>query len=144
MVVMEKVSQYERVFNRFDENGDGKISPAELRQCVEAIGGEKLSTEDAEAAVANLDSDGDGLLGFDDFVKFLEGVKEEDKVNDLKEAFKLYDVDGSGCITPRSLEKMLCKLGDSRSLDECQLMISKFDLDGDGKISFEEFKVMML
>lgn len=144
MVIMEKLSQYERVFNRFDENGDGKISPAELRQCVEAIGGEKLSTEDAEAAVKNLDSDGDGLLGFDDFVKFLEGVKEEDKVNDLKEAFKLYDVDGSGCITPRSLKKMLSKLGDSRSLDECHLMISKFDLDGDGKISFEEFKVMML
>ncbi|CAI8612148.1 unnamed protein product [Vicia faba] len=141
---MDKVSQYERVFNRFDENGDGKISPAELRQCVEEIGGEKLSTEDAEAAMANLDSDGDGLLGFDDFLKFVDGVKEEDKVNDLKEAFKLYDVDGSGCITPRSLEKMLSKLGDSRSLDECQLMISKFDLDGDGKISFEEFKVMML
>ncbi|CAL5191578.1 unnamed protein product [Lathyrus oleraceus] len=144
MVVMDKVSQYERVFNRFDENGDGKISPAELRQCVEAIGGEKLSAADAEVAVANLDSGGDGLLGFDDFVKFLDGVKEEDKVNDLKEAFKLYDPDGSGCITPRSLEKMLSKLGDSRSLDECQLMISKFDLDGDGKISFEEFKVMML
>jgi len=142
--VMAKVSQYERVFNRFDENGDGKISPAELRQCVEAIGDEKLSAEDVEAAVAILDSDGDGLLGFDDFVKFVEGAKEEEKVNDLKEAFKLYEMDGSGCITPRSLKRMLSRLGDSRSIDECQLMISKFDLDGDGKISFDEFKVMML
>jgi calcium-binding protein CML len=144
MVVMDKVSQYERVFKRFDENGDGKISPAELRQCVEAIGDEKLSAKDAETAVTILDSDGDGLLGFDDFVKFVDGVKEEDKVNDLKEAFKLYDMDGSGCITPRSLKRMLSRLGDSRSIDECQLMISKFDLDEDGKISFDEFKVMML
>ncbi|MCI74444.1 calcium-binding protein CML38-like, partial [Trifolium medium] len=74
--VMEKGSQYERVFKRFDENGDGKISPAELRQCVEAISDEKLSQKDAEAAVRTLDLDGDGLLGFDDFVKFVEGVKE--------------------------------------------------------------------
>ncbi|GAU33327.1 hypothetical protein TSUD_165930 [Trifolium subterraneum] len=106
---MDKVSQYERVFKRFDENGDGKISPAELRQCIEAIGDEKLSEKDAEAAVTILDSDGDGLVGFDDFVKFVEGVKEEDKVNDLKEAFKLYDMDGSGCITPRSLKRMLSR-----------------------------------
>ncbi|KAM5581961.1 putative calcium-binding protein CML19 [Rosa sericea] len=139
---MDKLAQYERVFNQFDGNGDRKISPLELQQCVEAIGGE-LSSSEAEAAVEYLDSDRDGLLGFDDFVKFVEEGDEEEKVNDLREAFKMYDMDGCGCITPKSLKRMLSRLGESRSVDECKVMIARFDLNGDGVLNFDEFKVMM-
>ncbi|XP_057718185.1 putative calcium-binding protein CML19 [Arachis stenosperma] len=109
-MVMDKLSQYERVFNHFDENGDGKISASELKQCVEEVGGE-LSAKEAEVAVTLLDLDGDGLLGLDDFVRFVEGGEEEEKVNDLREAFKMYEMDGSGCITPKSLKRMLSRLG---------------------------------
>ncbi|XP_061364648.1 putative calcium-binding protein CML19 [Gastrolobium bilobum] len=140
---MDKVTQYVRVFNHFDENGDGRISPSELRQCVVAIGG-KLSPEEAEAAVELLDLDEDGLVGLDDFVRFVEGGKEEEIVNDLREAFKMYEMEGCGCITPKSLKRMLGKLGECKSLEECQAMIARFDLDGDGVLNFDEFKVMML
>ncbi|KAJ7974780.1 Calcium-binding protein [Quillaja saponaria] len=141
---MDKLTQYERVFNHFDENGDGKISPSELQLCVGAIGGE-LSMEEAEAAVEFLDLDGDGLVGLDDFIRFVEGGEEEEKVKDLREAFKMYDMDGCGCITPKSLKRMLSKLlGESRSIDECSVMIAQFDLNGDGVLNFDEFRVMML
>ncbi|XP_034209381.1 calcium-binding protein CML38 [Prunus dulcis] len=143
---MDKVAQYERVFNHFDANGDGKISPLELQQCVRAIGGEMSLTE-AEVAVEHLDSDGDGLLGLDDFVKFVDGGREEEKVNDLKEAFNMYVMDdgcGFSCITPKSLKRMLSRLGESKSVDDCKVMISRFDLNGDGVLNFDEFKVMML
>ncbi|KAJ0054313.1 hypothetical protein Pint_02964 [Pistacia integerrima] len=133
---MKKNQQYERVFNHFDYNGDGKISPSELHQCVEAIGGE-LSLAEAETAVEFLDTDGDGVLGFDDFVKFVEGGKEE-------EAFKMYEMDGCGCITPKSLKKMLSRLGQSTTIDQCKVMIAQFDLNGDGVLNFDEFRVMML
>ncbi|KAG2405256.1 putative calcium-binding protein [Vigna angularis] len=141
--MMNKLKQYERLFKQFDENGDGKISACELKQCVEAMG-EELSAEDAAASVTLLDADGDGLVGFDDFVRFVEGGKEEEKENDLREAFKMYEMDESGCITPRSLKRMLSRLGESTTIDECQLMIARFDLDGDGVLTFHEFKVMML
>ncbi|TQD99491.1 hypothetical protein C1H46_014827 [Malus baccata] len=139
---MEKVAQYERVFKQFDGNGDGKISPMELQQCVGAIGGE-LSLTEAEVVVEHLDSDGDGLLGLDDFVKFVDGGCDEEKVCVLREAFKMYVMDGSGCITPKSLKRMLSRLGESKSVDECKNMIARFDLNGDGVLNFDEFKVMM-
>lgn len=139
---MDKVTQYERVFNHFDADGDGKISPLELQACVGAIGGE-LSEAEAEAAMDYLDSDGDRLLGLDDFVKFLEGGREEEKVKDLKEAFKMYEMEGRGCITPKSLKRMLSRLGESRSIDDCKVMIARFDLKGDGVLNFDEFMVMM-
>ncbi|PKI59252.1 hypothetical protein CRG98_020332 [Punica granatum] len=134
--------KYERVFTHFDGNRDGRISPSELQHCITAIGGE-LSLAEAAAAVVSLDMDGDGLLGFEDFVKFVEGGGEEEKANDLREAFKMYEMDGCGCITPKSLRRMLSRLGDSRTVDECKVMISRFDLNGDGVLNFDEFMVMM-
>ncbi|KAE9588900.1 hypothetical protein Lal_00012733 [Lupinus albus] len=140
---MNKLSQYESVFNHFDKNGDDKISPSELRQCVESID-EKLSTEEAEEAIRVLDMDNDGVLGLDDFMRFMEGGNEEEKMNDLREAFKIFEMEGSDCITPMSLKRTLSRLGESRTIDECQIMISSFDVNSDGVLSFDEFKVMML
>ncbi|KAK2351797.1 putative calcium-binding protein CML19 [Trifolium repens] len=84
--------RYQRMFNHFDKNGDGKISPAELLQCWYAIGMRKLA-EDADVLVASLDTDGDGLLRFDHFVKLMEGENEQDRLNDLEEAIEMYDMD---------------------------------------------------
>ncbi|KAL4378171.1 hypothetical protein GQ457_02G012360 [Hibiscus cannabinus] len=138
------MSLYKRVFNRFDENGDGKISPAELQRCVKAIGGE-LSLVEAEVAVEGLDTDGDGLLGLEGFIRLVDEVGEEDKMKDLKEAFKMYEMEaGCGFITPESLKEMLGRLGECRSLQDCKLMIARFDLNGDGVINFDEFRLMML
>ena len=140
---MDRNKQYERVFKHFDGNGDGKISPAELHLCLGSLGGE-ISAEEAEAMVVLVDSDGDGQLGLDDFVRLIEVTEEEEKVRDLREAFKMYEMkDGSRCITPRSLKRTLSKLGEKKSLDECKLMIARFDLNGDGVLNFEEFTVMM-
>ncbi|CAA3005465.1 calcium-binding CML19 [Olea europaea subsp. europaea] len=145
---MDKQQQYEHVFDHFDANGDGKISALELQQCVNVVGsigrGGELSLADAEVAVFLIDSDGDGLLCFEDFVKLVEfGVGEEEKTNDLKETFRLYEMEGSGCITPKSLKRMLSRLGEIRTIEECSFMINHFDLNGDGVLNFDEFKVMM-
>ncbi|CAL0323263.1 unnamed protein product [Lupinus luteus] len=114
-MIMNKLSPYESLFHHFDKNGDGKISPSELRQCVESIDG-KLSTEEAEEAIRVLDMDIDRVLGLDDFVRFVEGGNDEEKVKDLREAFKIYEMEGSDYITPMSLKKTLSRLGVSGTL----------------------------
>jgi len=67
----------------------------------------------------------------------------EERASDLKAAFELYALQGSGWITPKSLKVMLSRLGERRSVDECRGMISHFDLDGDGVLNFHEFRMMM-
>ena len=137
---------YERIFKRFDEDGDGKLSPSELRRCIGTIG-EELLTEEAQELVASMDSDGDGLLGLDEFVGWMEKEirgDEERKMEELGEAFRMYEMEGGECITPKSLKMMLSRLGESRSLEECCVMIRQFDVNGDGVLSFDEFKLMML
>ncbi|KAL8229089.1 hypothetical protein R6Q57_013989 [Mikania cordata] len=140
---MDKNQQYQRVFRHIDQNGDGKISPPELQICIGKIGGD-LSLEDAEMAAALMDSDGDGMLSMEDLVKVVESANEEEKFSDLKKAFKMYEeIEGSGCITPKSLRRMLSKLGELRTVDDCKVMIAKFDVNGDGVLSFDEFREMM-
>ncbi|KAH6758584.1 calmodulin-like 38 [Perilla frutescens var. frutescens] len=91
-----------------------------------------------------MDSDGDGLLCLEDLVNIVEGAGEEEKQSDLKAAFELYAPEGgSACITPKSLKKMLSRLGHRRTVDDCKNMIACFDLNGDGVLNFDEFKVMM-
>ncbi|XP_042506644.1 calcium-binding protein CML37-like [Macadamia integrifolia] len=128
----------ERLFRYFDEDGDGKISATELQSCVRTVGGE-LSTEEAVAVVGSSDSDGDGLLGLDDFARLMEGDGEED----LREAFGMYAMDGCDFITAKSLKRMLSRLGESRTIRECKGMISVYDLNGDGVLTFEEFRATM-
>ncbi|RWR78329.1 putative calcium-binding protein CML19 [Cinnamomum micranthum f. kanehirae] len=137
-----KANDLKRVFHYFDVDGDGKISPAELQSCMRTLG-EELSAADVEAVVQSTDTDGDGLLGIEDFVRLME-VEEEERKRDLREAFGMYAMEGSGCITPKSLKRMLSRLGEKKTTEECKFMITQFDLDGDGVLSFEEFKVMML
>ncbi|CAO1947289.1 unnamed protein product [Urochloa humidicola] len=138
-------SDFSRVFSAFDRDDDGKISAAELRLCMKAALGEDVSAEEAEELVASADSDGDGLLSQEEFLKLvqLENEEGEERCRGLKEAFGMYEMKGEGCITPLSLKRMLSKLGSHQEIDECKAMICRFDLDGDGVLSFEEFKVMM-
>ncbi|XP_057471004.1 putative calcium-binding protein CML23 [Actinidia eriantha] len=135
---------YERVFNHFDKDGNGRISPRELYICVESMGG-NLSESEAEAALVLADSDGDGELGLEDFVRLMEGAKEEEeKVEELREAFKMYEMEeGCGCITPKSLKRVLGRLGQAKTMDECKSMIAHFDLNGDGVLNFDEFRIML-
>ncbi|VFQ71404.1 unnamed protein product [Cuscuta campestris] len=135
-----------RVFAYFDENGDGRVSPAELQRGVRAAGGE-LTAEEAEMAVRLSDSDGDGLLGPEDFARMMEeegaaavAAREEE----LLGAFKMYVGEGGSEITPRSLKNMMRRLGEAADTEKCRAMITMFDVNGDGVLDFEEFKTMMM
>jgi calcium-binding protein CML len=48
-------------------------------------------------------------------------------------------------ITPASLRRTLSRLGSHElGVEDCRAMICRFDLDGDGALSFDEFRVMMM
>ncbi|XP_074558527.1 putative calcium-binding protein CML19 [Curcuma longa] len=143
----DRTSELWEVFKHFDRDRDGRVSYAELRASFELLG-EEMPAAAAQAVIADLDSDGDQLLDFEDFVRLVdqgEGEKVEGKDDEeLKKVFEMFEVvKGSGRITPRGLKRMLSRLGDDRSIEECKTMIGAYDLDGDGELNFHEFYQMM-
>lgn len=141
----EEEELIQEVFGRFDSDGDGKISTEELIAHLASIG-EKISREEAQRVIKEFDENGDNLLEFKDFVKLIdEGDNNEGGYDDIiKSAFEMYEVDkGCGCITPVGLQRMLSRLGDVKSYEDCAAMIRAFDLDGNGVLDFHEFQQMM-
>merc|ERR1712038_1817720 len=58
---------------------------------------------------------------------------------ELKEAFKLFDMDGDGMITKDELRKLVEKVGGSMTEGEAKGLIHQADKDGNESIDFSEF-----
>ncbi|KAF4380653.1 hypothetical protein F8388_017007 [Cannabis sativa] len=146
----KKEEELRLVFGHFDSNGDGKISALELRSYFGSIG-EYMSIEEAKAVIKDFDTDGDDLIDYQDFLKMIKRDDDDHSSNnsiinindDLKNAFEMFELE-KGCITPKSLQRMLARLGDhSKTFDDCAAMIRVFDTDGNGVLDFNEFHQMM-
>ncbi|MQM19495.1 hypothetical protein Taro_052500 [Colocasia esculenta] len=155
-------AELERVFATFDKNGDGYITLEELEESLQKLG-LSATSEELACLVEKLDANGDGLLDLGEFWELYnsvggatateedeepgtaDGVAEEVGEGDLKEAFDVFDSNGDGLITVDELGKVLAALGlaPGATAARCREMIQKVDMDGDGMVSFEEFKRMM-
>ncbi|MCO5584179.1 hypothetical protein L7F22_038102 [Adiantum nelumboides] len=141
----------EDAFKAFDLDGDGRLSEEELYRLLASLDG-TLSHERAHSIFAQADIDHDGHLDFSEFTTLLQRAQPEDDDFDkiLADTFELYDVDRNGFIDAHELLQVLRKLGavcksapSPPSVDDCQRMIAAHDLNGDGRIDFEEFKTLL-
>ena len=66
-----------------------------------------------------------------------------EQVEQLKEAFNLFDADQSGAIDYRELKAAMKALGIQVKKEELKKMITDVDSDGSGSIEFPEFLEMM-
>ena len=67
----------------------------------------------------------------------------EKRYKEIKQAFAVYDQNGDGHISYKELGIVMKSMGMNVSGPELEAMYEQVDTDKDGKISFEEFKVMM-
>jgi centrin-1 len=67
----------------------------------------------------------------------------EEQKQEIKEAFDLFDTDGSGSIDAKELKVAMRALGFEPKKEEIRKMISDADKDGSGTIDFPEFLEMM-
>ncbi|CAH2033974.1 unnamed protein product [Thlaspi arvense] len=138
-----EIRELEAVFKKFDVNGDGKISSKELGAIMANLGHE-VPEEELQKAITEIDQKGDGYINFEEFVELnTKGMDQNDVLENLKDAFSVYDIDGNGSISAEELHEVLRSLGDECSIAECRKMIGGVDKDGDGTIDFDEFKIMM-
>lgn len=66
-------------------------------------------------------------------------------LDEVKEAFDVFDNNRDGFIDEKELQKVLCALGlkEGLEMEKCRRMIGAFDEDGDGRIDFDEFVKFM-
>ncbi|CAL9114477.1 probable calcium-binding protein CML18 [Musa acuminata AAA Group] len=142
-VGLHRMDELEKVFARFDADGDGRISASELAAVLRALGSDP-SPDEIRDMIAEMDADRDGFVDLQEFAAFHRcGVGRGGAEAELKDAFRMYDLDSDGLISVDELLRVMRSLGEKCTLEDCARMIRSVDSDGDGSVSFEEFKTMM-
>ena len=72
----------------------------------------------------------------------IPGLSDEE-IEEIREAFNLFDTDGSGTIDPKELRSAMESLGFEAKNQTIYQMIGDVDKDGNGAIDFDEFLELM-
>ncbi|XP_056167470.1 calmodulin-like protein 11 isoform X1 [Syzygium oleosum] len=141
----EQILEFKEALCLFAKDGDGCITLEELAAIIRSLDHSPSEKELQDMIDEAAAADGDGAI---EFAKFLgsmaNNIKEDTDVEEeLKEAFKVFDRDQNGYISPSELRHVMINLGEKLTEEEVQQMISEADLDGDGQVDFEEFVKLM-
>merc|ERR1712170_82799 len=71
------------------------------------------------------------------------GQLSDEQLDEIREAFSLFDSDASGMIDVRELKAAMRALGFEVKNEELKKMVTDVDNDGNGTIEFAEFLMMM-
>lgn len=89
-----------------------------------------------------IDIDGNGTIDYTEFVMATMNEKNILSNEKLEQAFKMFDKDGGGTISPEEIKEVL-GFGSSINQKLIDDIIKEVDENGDGVIQFDEFVHMM-
>ena len=148
------IAHIKEVFKSLDHNGDGNLNLEELREGIS----EMRNSDELIDLLSGADTDKNGTINYTGikylanlslFIEFIAATIEAQvflREENLRNAFIMFDRDGSGKIDAKELAQLLT--GESFFKDELTKeqmiqLISEADINGDGEIDYEEFIYMM-
>ena len=142
MVTKDETNRLQQVFQQLDTNKDGKLQYEELLAGYENYYGKEMAKDEVDRIFELVDVDHSNEIDFSEFVTETANrgnLLQEEK---LKQAFSYYDKDNSGSISVDEIRGVL-GVGQHISDEVWKQVVLEVDENGDGEVSFEEFKIMM-
>ena len=88
----DQIKRYSRAFHKFDTDRDGNINGKDLGKILRYIGHNPTEAEIQEM-IATADKDGTGTLDLIEFLQMMkEKVRDQNKEEEICEAFKVFDI----------------------------------------------------
>ncbi|KYO32013.1 myosin regulatory light chain 10 isoform X1 [Alligator mississippiensis] len=129
-----QIQEFKEAFTIMDQNRDGFIDKADLRDTFAALGRLNVKNEELEDMV----KEAPGPINFTVFLTmFGEKLKGTDPEETILNAFKIFDPDGKGHIKADYIKEMLMTQADRFSKEEVGQMFSAFPPDVSGNLDYK-------
>ena len=132
--------QLKEIFNKY-KVGES-IDITNLQKLLKEHLDQAISFDAVNRLMSEIDQDGNGTLELNEFYDFMKKFDEQDE-DVLKEVFMIFDREGKGYLTPESVYHVFLSLGENIKLEDIENILKENDIDGDGNLNFEDFKVLM-
>ncbi|XP_046557159.1 calmodulin-like [Haliotis rubra] len=130
---------YTRFFHQVDTDGNGYITLDELAALCKKLKFD-MTRQQIVDLFMSMDTDGNFKITLDEFLAAMPNIQQEKRSHgEMRQAFDQIDKDGNGLLDADELKAVLTKCGRSLSMSEVNSLISKADVNGDGKLDFDEF-----
>ena len=132
---------YQYFFHRYlftvvERDGDKLISKREYAAFRKSYG-LKISDAELNEETGEFDADGDGKWSQQEFLRALNDKSDDE--GESEREFQVWDRDGDGFVSEGELRDLLVNIGAVELAAVTKALIKESDLDGDGKIRWEEF-----
>jgi len=139
----DELETFKEAFTVFDKNQDGTITTKELSTVMRSLGQNPTDAE-VQDMINEVDVDGSGAIEFPEFcVMMVKKMQESDTENEIREAYRVFDKERTGCIAVSEMRLILSNLPEKLSEEEVEEMLATADKDGNGAFSYEEFRMMI-
>jgi calmodulin len=131
--------EWKTAFQLSSKDKSGSISWVELGNLCK-LAGQPATESELKLMVRKADTNGDGLINFEEFLTVMIGrleAKWKVQEDELLQAFRIFDKDGNGFITHEELKDAMHTSGYMLNDEELSCMIKRADSDGDGQINFK-------
>ena len=137
----EEIRHLKKKFEAIDKNGDGNITLKELRDGLKDV----KDKEEIIQMMVGADTDASGTINYTEFLAATLEKNTYMKEENMRNAFRMFDTDGSGKISVEEMKQILGAKKYQKDIgdEEWEELIKEVDIDGDGEIDFEEFLKMM-
>ena len=137
--IKKEENDLKEIFKSLDTSGKGVLSRQIFTDKLIELYGENDGKEYSDKIFSNLDLDGSGQISYDEFLSAMISSKKIVTDERLEKAFKMFDKDNSGKL---SVHEIISVFGGDE--DSWKKVIEQIDLNNDGEVDFNEFKIMML
>ena len=140
MTTQQDLKEIREVFRSWDDDGNGILDPNEIRRHTAEIAQYfGMDESKIEGVIQAADTDKDGNIDFEEFSAAALDKKKHISRANIDKAFKMFDQNGDGKISPQELQSIFGNASIGEGLHVWEKIMEEVDANADGAISAQEF-----